>query len=299
MPDTIVRRLSRIQHISVRLVLLGAWVLLSSLELSARPPVPVVVTIQPLRSWVEAVGGDRVRVTVLIPPGRDPHTFEPRPSDIAAIYRAKLLVRVGLHLEASWIDRAISGVDSIWVFTIGPAVPTIDDPPNPHVWLSLVNAQILVDSLVNVLSVLDPPSREEFQKRAEVFLRRANALHAKFQEKFRSLPRRSFVAQHPTWSYVARDYGLHQVAVLEVTPGQEPGPRTIARLIRLIREKRVPVLITEPQLPQNLVRMIQRETKIRVVQLDPLGGLPGHENYLRMMQENLEALYQAFQEASP
>ncbi len=262
-------------------------------------PIPVVATIQPLASWIRSIGGERVEVTILIPPGTDPHTFEPRPSQLLALHQARMLVRVGLHLEALWIDRVLESLprDSLFVVTVGSMVPTLGDPPNPHVWLSLPNAIRIVDSLARILERLDPHSASYFRDRARAFIHRATSLHQRFQRDFQTLTRRSFIAQHPTWTYLARDYGLQEVAVLSITPGQEPGPRKIAQIIRKIREFHIPILLVEPQLPKTLAELLRRETSIQWVELDPLGVLPGHQNYLQMMQENLETLYEALKEA--
>jgi ABC-type Zn uptake system ZnuABC Zn-binding protein ZnuA len=77
----------------------------------AAPALPAVATIQPLGLLLRELGGDRVAVAVLVPPGASPHTFEPQPSDVVALARARQLIEVGGGLDG-WVDALRSAAES-------------------------------------------------------------------------------------------------------------------------------------------------------------------------------------------
>lgn len=253
-----------------------------------------VVSVLPLKSFVEAMAGERMEVDMLVPPSSTPHTFEPKPSDIRALADAKLFVLVGLGLEAPWADKMIqsAGNARLRVVKLAEGVDPIGDPPNPHVWLSPKNALTMADNLEDALIAADPSRRADYERNAKRYGGELRQLHREYRQGFADFRDKRFVATRPTFAYLARDYGLEQAAVIAGTPGQEPSARRLAEIIHLIQEEQIPVLVELVQVPETFTRAIVEETGVRLVRLDPMGV--EHPDYRELMEANLEALVEGF-----
>ncbi len=261
----------------------------------------VVVSILPLKSLAERVGDGRVSVSVLVPPGVSPHTFEPRPQDVEMLQHARLVVFVGLGLEHPWGERLLksAGVPPEAVVYLARGItPTPDS--NPHVWLSPRNGRRMVQNLAEALARTDPSHADLYRTRAQAVIRALDSLDAVYRERFSRLQQRAFVATHAAWVYLARDYGLDQAAVLQHKPGEEPSARQVAEILRVMRQRGIRVIVVEPQLPEKAAWVLARETGARIVRLDPLGVATGHTDYLDLLAYNLETLWKALAgEGSP
>lgn len=276
---------------------------------SDRERVPVVVSIYPLKDMVQQVGGDRVRVDFIVPPGASPHTFEPKPSDMVKVHNAKLFVIVGAGLEF-WAEKAIrsAGDGRLKVLTLSNGLPLLygtdqhDEDlrsrarsADPHVWLDPQLAKEMVTSIAGALIELDPPSERYFRENAERFRAEIDRLDAFIAAKVRTFSIKDYVTFHPAWNYFSRRYGLRVLGVIEESPGKEPSPRHIARLVSEVKRTGARVVFAEPQFSPKIAEVIAREAGVRVLFLDPNGGpgLRGRESYVGLMRYNLSVLEEA------
>ncbi len=264
---------------------------------SAQGKLRVVVSIYPLKSLVEQVGDDQVAVTVLVPPGTSPHTFEPRPRDVLALQKADLVVFVGMGLEHPWGERLVESAGTkpeALVELARGVVPTPDS--NPHVWLSPRNGIVMVQNLVAALARRDPAHADLYRARGDSLIHALDSLDQRYRQRFAQLKHRAFVATHAAWVYLARDYGLDLVAVVQQKPGEEPSARQVAEILQKMRQHGVRVVAVEPQLPEKAAQVLAAETGARIVRLDPLGIATGHTDYLDLLAYNLETLWRALAE---
>jgi ABC-type Zn uptake system ZnuABC Zn-binding protein ZnuA len=254
----------------------------------------VVVSILPLKSFVEALAGDHAEVVLLVPPSATPHTFEPKPSDIRALVRARLLVLVGLGLEEPWAGKMVQSANNpkLKVVELAEGIAPIGDPPNPHIWLSPMEATVMVANLEKALIEVDPAHQADYEQNAQDYIKELVELDREYRQAIKELPDKRFIATRPTFIYLMRDYGLRQVAIIAGTPGQEPSAQRLAEIIRLIKEEEIPLLIGLVQVPERFADTIVEETGINFVRLDPLGV--EHPDYLELMRANLEALMRGF-----
>lgn len=287
------------------------FVALSAVAATARAaPLQVVATIEPLAMLVREIGGDRVEVAVLVPPGASPHTFEPQPSDVAALARAALLVEMGAGLDA-WV-RALAAAAA-------PAPPrtTVADAPglallaapgsheqdghaagarvDPHVWLDPIRVRdAIVPALVAALAARDPDGGAAFEQRAAAFRAQLDTLDAEVRRTLAAHGTR-FVAFHAAWRYFAERYGLEQVGVVEEAPGEEPAPRALAALVTRAREAHVPAILVEPQLSPRVAKVLAAEFGATTVLVDPNGDPtdPARSTYAGLMRWNAQAFARA------
>lgn len=260
----------------------------------------VVVSIAPLGDFVRHVGGDRVRVEVLVPPGTSPHTFEPTPEQVKILSRAHLLVLNGVGLEF-WADKMIQSAGNPNLHVVVTAegldiLQTADEEGdvggNPHVWLDPINAALQVARIRDALVEVDPGGKDVYLRNGARYIEDLKALDRDIMLRVAAFREKRFVAFHWAWVYFARRYGLEQAAVIERMPGSEPSPGEIAQVVETIRRMGAKAIFAEPQLSPRVAEAIAAETGAQVLFLNPLGEPPDY-NYIATMRHNVEQLEKA------
>lgn len=234
--------------------------------------IKVVATIAPLQEMVKAVGGDRVIVSVLIPPGAEPHSFEPSPSQMVQMAEADLLVKNGAGLEF-WMDKVLQSNENLTVVDTSEGVRIIregEGAEDPHIWLSPRNSQLQVENICRGLMEIDPENGDYYLQNRDRYLQKLRSLDQDFNRTFSNTTRKTFIVDHPAWSYFSRDYGLVQVPLMESE--QEPGPRHLAAIVDLARNESITAIFVEPEFNPKSAEVISREMNATVVSLDPLAG---------------------------
>jgi len=246
----------------------------------------VVTTILPLGEFIEAVGGDKVAVTIMVPPGSEPHTYEPLPSHMKQVAQAQIYVENGAGLE-SWMDKIIGSNKRMLLVDSSKGVNLINGGAgssegsqgvDPHIWLSARNAQVQIRNICQSLIQVDPSNQYYYIKNRDAYLQKLKALDSDLNKTFsKHTGNRKFVVLHPAWAYFARDYGLEEVAInLEE---KEPGPRYLSEVIETSRKNNITTIFVEPQFSPKMADVISQEIGGKVVSLDPLV-----ENYLENMR---------------
>jgi len=238
-----------------------------------------VTTIAPLGDLIAAVGGDRVDVTVLIPPGAEPHTYEPTPSQMKDVAEADLYVMNGAGLEF-WMDKVLQVNDKMLIVDSSRGIDLISEnggETDPHIWLSLRNAAQQVDNICTGLEQVDPTNGDYYSKNRDDYLKKLKALDEELNETFATKKSRTFILYHPAWTYFARDYNIEQVPILENE--KEPGPRYLGSVIDLARKNNITTIFVEPQFNPKSAEVVAREMNANVETLNPLAP-----NYLENMR---------------
>jgi len=251
-----------------------------------------VASIQPLELLLRELGGTRVAVATLLPPGASPHTFEPLPGDVARLARARGFLRLGGGLD-DWAERlAAAAPRALETLVLLGAAESSD----PHVWLDpLLVRDALVPRLEGWLAALDPAGRADGARRAQAFRASLTALDGEIREILAGAPGRSYVAFHNAWRHFARRYGLEEVAVVEEFAGEEPTPRELARLVRAAQRAGVAAILVEPQLPARVAETLAREFGAGTVLVDPLGDPrdPERDSYAELLRFDARAFARA------
>jgi zinc transport system substrate-binding protein len=297
----------------MRLVFLGSCCLVLPLGPAqvAAPasPLPVAATIVPLGDFCQKIGGDLVRVQVLIPPGASPHVFEPAPSVIARASQARVFVYIGAGLEP-WATKLLQARDSkdLLVVEAARGIPLLnmaghhdrEETPaahltgNPHIWLDPVLAQEICRKIAAAFIQADPAHRAQYEANLQAYLAALADLNREIENHAKTWRLRDYVSFHPAFAYFARRYGLHDVGTIEASPGREPTPRHLQNIVSAIHHFGIKVVFAEPQLNPRVAQVIAQEAGVKVLLLDPLGGRPPYGNdYLQLMRYNLAILNQA------
>jgi len=203
--------------------------------------------------FVRVVGSDRVDVTALLPPGADPHTFEPSPSDVRKVTEAKIVFINGHGLDTT-VDKAIQanrpeGAPVVQLADEAIAAGTAVIEPDYHLWLDVNNAAQYARIIRDSLSEVDSKASATYNDNFERYLADLQSVGEYAQESASKIPpeRRKLVTSHGAFAYFARYLGLEVVGFVARSPGQESSPRDVADLGQAIKEAGVPAVFVEPQ----------------------------------------------------
>lgn len=259
--------------------------------------VRIVTTSTDLKSLVEAVAGDRAEVESLTAPEQDPHSVEVKPTQLARLRSAALIVKIGLDHEP-WLVRLpardVPVVDaSKSVRLLQTEIPRLRVERkahvhafgNTHYWLDPRNAQPITGSILAALVTLRPSERAVFEANRDAFLSRLNQRITAWEETLKRFRGIKVVVVHDSWAYFAERFGLQIVAAAEPHPGIPPSPAELAMLLQRMRESNVRILIADPHSNPALVRQITERGGARSVIL-----LPSAMDYITLFEENVKRL---------
>lgn len=278
---------------------------------SAAGKLPVVATIFPVYDFVRAVGGDRVEVTLLLPPGADTHTFAPRPADMARISHARLFVFTSTAMEP-WAPKLLAGaagssvkaVDASRGIDLRPAEGDDHDHGegrrkgglDPHIWLDLDNARQMVSTIASALTGADPAGARFYEANAAAYGRKLQDLDARYRAELAACRSRTLVqGGHAAFGYLAARYGLTTVAAMGVSADSEPTPRQVAHLVDTLKRLPVPTVFSEEMISPRLAQVLADEAGAGVRRLHAghtvaPADLQGGVTFLTLMERNLAEL---------
>jgi len=267
----------------------------------------VAASISPLADFARQVGGDKVSIILLLPPGASPHTYEPTPRTIREIATAKIFIKVGTGFE-SWADKLVAAANP-GIITIdcskGIDLLTLDGNSghahatghniDPHIWLDPRICITIVEKIRDAFSVIDPSNALLYKKNAGSYIRELRALDKEIEEAVGDFRTKKFITFHPAWNYFARRYGMEVIGVIEEGPGKEPTPKHLGNLLDKLKRLDTRVVIAEPQFSPRTAEAIAREAGGKVITLDPVGGQKGRETYIETMKYNLSKMKEAME----
>lgn len=285
------RKLSKSTTILVALIIVLAMIIAGFVSCGyggvggGEDRIRVMVSILPQLEFVEAVGGDRVAVTVMVPPGQEPHTYEPTPGQMSELEGAAIYFKVGsgIDFELTWMNRFTELNDEMLIVDGSEGIELIpvsdsgEGAMDPHIWLSPSNAKIMVQNLLEGLMEIDPQNASEYQDNSNRYIRQLNDLDSDIYEVLLPLENRKILTYHPAWGYFAASYDLEQLPIEE--GGREPTIKGLMDLIDQAREYDIKVIFASPQFSQRSAEQIASEIDGSVVLVDPLA-----ENYISNLQ---------------
>jgi zinc transport system substrate-binding protein len=257
----------------------------------------VGVTLHPYYSWVSNVGGSAVAVIPIVPAAADPHTFQPRPEDLAVVDSLDAVVENGLGHDAFLgpMLRAVGkeGLPRLSPNRNVPLLPGASGGANSHSFLSITAASQQIQSLAKELGRLDPAHADLYADNARVYVRRLRGLLAEALRRLegKDLSRIRIATVHDGYGYLFSELGLHVDAVVQARHGVEPSARQLADTIERIKAARVNLLFTELGLDRSYVDTIERESGCRLRRLTHIAGGPyTPERFEEDMKANLDAI---------
>lgn len=245
--------------------------------------IAIAAATEPVAWAACGVLGDPCEALALVPPGASAHGWEPRPSDLRKLARARFLVRTGLAFETSWTPRFQSVAPSLRVLDLRSALdlpsPEADhhhgaeagaEPADPHVWASPRAMLRLAEALRDSLATADSALRPRLERSAPSFLARLRRLDTLVASELAPFAGRVFVVNHPGFGYLARDYGLVQRPLEE--NGQDLSPVDLWEVRKLARAQGVRAVFVQPEHSDRAAAALASGLGVPLVRLDLLAG---------------------------
>jgi zinc transport system substrate-binding protein len=268
----------------------------------------VVTTLFPLYDFAKTIGGDKVEVSLLLPPGVEAHSFEPKPSDIAKINEARVFIYTGKFMEP-WAEDIIKGladkngtriVNSSNGIEMVPGVFHDEDEPagsmDPHIWLDFDNDKKIIQTIAAALSEKDPANADYYQQKADECKNKLSALDAEYKASLSKCQSAEIVyGGHYAFGYLARRYNLKYLAAQGVSPDSEPTARDLVQLVEQIKKDNVKYVFYEELTTPKIAETIADETSAKMLLLNAAHNLTKEDfennaSYLSIMEENLANL---------
>lgn len=269
------------RHIARLLILIVVFA--ATVLFASEKEIVVAVSLQPYATIVKMVGGARVNVVTLLPPGADPHNYEPKPAIIKAFSLAEIYFTDGSGLDKAWMPRFLGANKKVKVMDISKNIEWMkmedeheahghhhDEDLDPHIWTSPTRVKYLAFNIYEALKSVDPEHVAYYNSRIQSTRDAMIKLERQLNEAVINMPveHRSFIVFHPSYGYLAKDFKLKQYAI-EVN-GKEPKPRDLAELIKVGRKKGVKTVFVQPQFSKRAAATIAKDLKAVVVETDPL-----------------------------
>ena len=259
----------------------------------------VFVSIVPQKYFVQQIGNDLVDIRVMVQPGADPHTYEPKPRQMIDLSKTKIYFAIGVSFENAWLDKIAAVNPDMRVVHTDHGIEKLamaahhhhDDTDehheskhhgeaehdknhhehaglDPHIWLSPPLVKVQARSILAALREADPEHRSVYEANFKAFTAQIDQLDAELRKTFAGKTGLQFMVFHPAWGYFAHAYGLEQVPI-EIE-GKNPKPAQLKELIEHAKEREIKVVFVQPQFSAKSAKLVVREIGGQVVFADPL-----------------------------
>jgi zinc transport system substrate-binding protein len=280
----------------------------------------VVTTVFPAYDFVRQTAGNKVNLTMLLPPGAESHSFEPSPQDIIKIHNCDVFIYVGGESD-EWVDRILDSLDTsrVSILTLMDWVDVVEEEIvegmeeeeeeeeeaegpeyDEHVWTSPKNAKLIVQKIADVLKEKDAANAPEYEKNVLAYMAKLDGLNAAFQDLVRGAKRKTLVfGDRFPFRYFADAYGLRYFAAF---PGcsteTECSAATVAFLINKVRAENIPVVFHIELSNEKIADAICEETGAKKLLLHAVHNITKKDfdngvSYYDLMSQNLKTLREA------
>jgi zinc transport system substrate-binding protein len=269
----------------------------------------IVASIFPLYDFAREVAGTAADVKLLLPPGVDPHSWEPRPSDIVDLSQADIFMYTSKRMEP-WADniaRAVKGRGVALVQVMdSPGFPKTvdgngDSGKDPHFWLDLSLSARTVQMTGELFADKDPENRDSYIANAQAYALKLKQLDKDFMTGLKGCDSQYLVTGgHGAFGHLTNKYGLKQLSVYGLNPDAEPTPRHLARVVKVVKDNKIKTIFSEELMNPRMTQVLSLETGARVMVLNPGANLTADQwreglTFLKIMGNNLDTLMEGLE----
>lgn len=278
----------------------------------------VVATFFPVAQAASAVVGDTATVVTVVPPGTEPHGYEPSPSIIRDVDDARAFVTLGV--EFAQFETSLAQATRAPIIDASAGVELLDVEghdhgdeeqteernedehaeehagKDPHIWTSPKNMAKMVDNIATQMAAIDPQRAAVYERNAQQYKRELDALDASYREGLASCRTRTILVNHQAFSYLAREYAIKQVAITGLEPESEPTPQQIRAIIDQARAEDIKYVLMEDLVDPRVGQTIALEAGTKTLTLNPGEGTSDPAaTYISIMRDNLAVLRTAME----
>jgi len=268
----------------------------------------VVTSLFPLYDFAKNIGQQKVEVTLLLPPGVEPHSFEPKPGDILKVHKADIFIYTGRYMEP-WVEDILRGIGSQGPLIIDASKDIIfaekasekdhqeRGKTDPHIWLDFSNAQKIVDNILEGFIKKSPENKDIFLKNSLEYKMRLNELDERFRDTLTTCMKDIIIhGGHFAFGYLAKRYNLKYLSAYKgFSPDAEPTPRSLMELSKRLKEYNQKFLFYEELITPKVSEVIARETGAKLLMLHAAHNITRDEldrgvTFISIMEQNLKNL---------
>lgn len=295
---------------------------LSGCNLAIQPKsgkIIIVTTLFPFYEFAQNVGGDKVDVTLLLPPGAEAHTFEPKPSDLIKIEKADLFIYNGVGLEP-WAKDILDGISNkqLTVIEASSYVDLINTEEHigenisndktdshgvydPHIWLDFKNDLKIVDEIAAALSKKYPVDKNHFLQNAEEYKKSLELLDNQYILALSNCQQHILISGgHNSLTYLGQRYNFSLISVFGISPNSEPTPQKIVEITNILKENNIRYVLFEEMIDPKISDVLARESGAKTIVINPGHNILRDEfinkvTFLQLMERNLESFKAALE----
>lgn len=286
-------------------------------EKTSEAKLKVYTSFYPIYFTAEQIGGDRIELHSIIPNGSEPHEYEPSMREIADVESGDIFIFNGAEMEP-WAEKLSDnlekkGIKSINLSQHVELIKAEEDDGHdehgedddhdhglydPHIWLDPINMDMMAYQIMQEFSKLDKANENFYKENYADFSEKIKELDLAYSSQLENRNRDTILVSHQAFSYLAKRYGLKQIAVTGITPQEEPSPKTLAKLLDTIENEKFEFIFLETLASPKVVELLAKEGDLKILELNPIAGLTKEqqdkkENYFSLMEQNLENLKKA------
>ena len=274
----------------------------------------VMATLTDLADLARNIGGDKVEVRSLATGVEDTHGVPMKPSFVPLLNRTDLVLTVGFGCEHAFLPALLEASRNPRIqegrsgyVDCSKGIDPLDVPKstdhsegdvhpygNPHYMLDPVLAETAIQNIYNALIAFSPQDQAYFTSNRDAYLAKLGAKITEWKKEAIPLKGVQFISYHEEWNYFAEGFGMVYFGTVELKPGIDPTPRHIEDLIASMKEKRVPIVVREPQFPEKVPALIAKQTGANLVTLPIMpGAVPHTDTYIEMMDYIIKTMVEA------
>jgi len=270
----------------------------------------IVASMYPFAFLATSIAGDHADVATLVPPGTEPHDYELTPQQVASLRTASVVVyQAGVSAA---IDEAVTEAAPAHVVETGSLIDLLPPPSgddesianagdstygfDPHTWLDPANMVVFAAAVANTMADADPAYAGAYQAAATTLEAQLTSLDTHYRDGLAGCQRTAFLTTHAAFDYMARAYGLTQLAIAGVTPDDEPSPRRLGELADQAKTLGLTTVFFETLVSPDYAQTLASDLGLRTDVLDPIEAITKASrggDYIAIMQANLQALQTA------
>jgi len=282
----------------VIVVLVGVRILINNQFIFKTTPtndtLKVTTSFYPLQYLVEQIGGNYVMITNLTPVGSEPHDFEPSAADMIHLASQDMIVLNGGGLEG-YVEKVRTNSKSTKTTVLVAGERYMSDPKDPHVWLDPLLYQKEGELIASALMKKDPAHASYYQSRFKALSDTLSELDQEFSKTLSSCDQHAIITSHAAFGYLAKRYGMRQVALAGLSPDQEPSTKTLIDVASFAKSRKIRHIFFEELVSPRIADTIAHEVGAQTLVLNPIEGLTDDqkrsgENYVTLQRKNLKNL---------
>ena len=278
--------------------------------------IAIYTTLYPLHDFAGKIAGDRAVVENIVPPGVEPHDFEPSVKDMRMLNEADLLIYNGAGFEA-WVEKTASALNNkkLRVVEASKNIDLLHEQKetshkedehdhhggyDPHIWLDPNRAKLQAKAIKEALAEIDPEHRDIYEANYQHLVQQFDGLDVSLKDLRDHVQKTEVVVSHSSFGYLTNTYGLEQISIAGLSPSDEPTQRDLQEIIETIKERQVKYIFFETLVSGKIAEVVKNEVGAEALTLNPLENLTQEEiaqgkDYFSIMKDNIEVLRKALE----